>query len=96
MKNLDYIEQLVSGDGDSGKKEQIISDIENSTDQKEAFSKLKIAWALLSSTKQMPQYKIEKSYARHSTIAFWGQEFKGFQTLYVFQNMRQCCSSFWD
>ncbi len=63
MRNIEHIEQLVSGEIDPKKKDEVITDIENGKDQKEIFSKLKIAWALLSSTKNMPQYKIEKSYA---------------------------------
>jgi ferric-dicitrate binding protein FerR (iron transport regulator) len=62
MKNTENIVKLVSGNLNSESRKDILARIDEEKDTKEIFQKVKVAWALLSSTKKMPEYKVEKSY----------------------------------
>ena len=62
MKNLDDILNLITGNTDAARKQEIYSQVKGDTEAKYFFKKAKIIWALMSSTRKMPDYKVEKSY----------------------------------
>jgi transmembrane sensor len=62
MKNLDDIINLVIGSSTSTKKNKVFAIISNDTEAKELFKKVKITWALMSSTRKRSDYKTEKSF----------------------------------
>lgn len=53
---------MITGNITIDSKRNILSEISKEPETREVFKKVKIAWALLSSTKKMPDYKVEKSY----------------------------------
>lgn len=61
MEPINDISKLISGNSDSGKKE-LTSEIRTQPENKDLYKKLKLAWALISSSKEMPEDDIEKSY----------------------------------
>lgn len=70
MKNLDDILNLITGNIDPDRKKEVYSMVNKDTDAKDLFRKAKITWALMSSTRKMPDYKVEKSYHElHSRIS---------------------------
>ncbi|MCG6190908.1 FecR family protein [Maribellus maritimus] len=62
MKNAKDIVNLVSGDISPEEKKKVLSEVKTNEEGKELFFKMKAAWAVLSSTKTLPDYDIEKSY----------------------------------
>ena len=62
MKNTKDIVNLVSGNISREDKEKVLSAIEKNKEDREVFYKMKAAWAVLSSSKMLPDYDIEKSY----------------------------------
>lgn len=62
MKNLDAILKLITGNSDSENKKESYSSVQDDEDSKAIFRKAKTAWALMASTKKMPDYQVEKSY----------------------------------
>ncbi len=63
MGNTKNIVNLVSGNIRPDDKKKVLSEIEKNKEYKEVFFKTKAAWAVLSSTKTLTNYDIEKSYA---------------------------------
>lgn len=77
MKNLDDIFGLITGNIDPKRKQDIYSTVRNDTDTEDLFKKAKITWALMSSTRRMPDYKIEESYrVLHARISKKNNFFK--------------------
>ncbi|WP_346854549.1 FecR domain-containing protein [uncultured Draconibacterium sp.] len=62
MKNLKDIVNYITGNPYSANKEKLIREVKTDDEQKAFFKKLKIAWALFSSTREVSEYDIEKSY----------------------------------
>lgn len=62
MKNLDDILKLITGNMDPEYKKDLFSMVKEDTEAKDLFKKAKITWALMSSTRKMPDYKVEESY----------------------------------
>jgi len=62
MKKIDDMINLVAGDIDDDRRDAILSEIKKDPEDLESFRKLKISRALLSSTKPLPEYRIEKSF----------------------------------
>ena len=61
MERQDDIIKLVTGNTDIEDK-GFVSDIKNHPKEKDLYKKVKLAWALISSSKEMPDYKLEKSF----------------------------------
>ena len=64
MKNTEDIINLAAGCIEPGRREDLFSEIEQDTESEKIYNKVKIAWAFLASTKNMPEYKIENSYKK--------------------------------
>ncbi len=64
MKNTEDIINLATGCIESGRKEELFSEIEKDLESEIIYNKAKAAWAFLASTNNMPQYKIENSYKK--------------------------------
>ncbi|WP_163326236.1 FecR family protein [Draconibacterium mangrovi] len=62
MKNLKNIIDYITGNLDADVKRVVIDEIRKDDEQIAFYKKLKIAWALFSSTKKMADYDIERSY----------------------------------
>lgn len=62
MKKSTDIFNLITGNLDTEKRRKLFSEIKNEPENADLFTKAKIAWAFMSSTKQAPEYKIEQSY----------------------------------
>ena len=62
MKNLDDILNLITGNTGIECKQDIYSTVRGNKDAEDFFKKAKITWALMSSTRKMPDYKVEESY----------------------------------
>lgn len=62
MKNLKNIIDYITGNLNADVKLGVIEEIRKDDEQVALYKKLKIAWALFSSTKKMADYDIEKSY----------------------------------
>ena len=62
MKEIEDILKLITGNVDVESKREIYSTIKGDADAKDIYKKAKITWALMSSTKKMPNYKVEDSY----------------------------------
>ncbi len=62
MNNIEDILKLITGDLDSGRRKDVLLKINEKPETKDFYKKAKISWALMSSTRQMPSYKVEKSY----------------------------------
>lgn len=62
MKNTEDIFRLVVGDAEAETKKSVLSNIDLRKDSKEEYNRLKNAWALLASEKEMPAYQVEKLY----------------------------------
>lgn len=62
MKNTDDILKIVTGQLNSETKKTLLSKLDGDPSGKEEFRKIKNAWALLSSTKKMPDYQVENLY----------------------------------
>lgn len=70
MKDIDDILKLITGNIDVERKKEIYSTIRGDADAEDIYQKAKITWALMSSTKKMPDYKVEESYRfLHSRIS---------------------------
>lgn len=74
MKKIDDILKLITGNMDNERKREIYSSVRGDADAGDIYKKAKLTWALMSSTKKMPDYKVEESYrmlhARISTKHF--------------------------
>ena len=69
MKNLNDILNVITGNIDTEGKRDVYSDVKGDSDAKDLFKKAKITWALMSSARKMPDYKVEESYrALHARI----------------------------
>jgi transmembrane sensor len=64
MKDTDDIANLATGFIDQERKDALFSEIEHDSEAEDVYNKLKVAWAFLSSTNKMPEYKIEDSYKK--------------------------------
>lgn len=62
MKNTDDILQTVTGNLKGDAKKAVLSQLDEDQPAREEFRKIKNAWALASSTKEMPDYQIENLY----------------------------------
>ena len=62
MENFEDILKLVTGNLSREEKKKVIADICDKRENKEAFKKLKISWAFLSSTRKLNDYEIESAY----------------------------------
>jgi ferric-dicitrate binding protein FerR (iron transport regulator) len=62
MKNTDDILQTVMGNLKGDSKKAILSQLDEDQSARDEFRKIKNAWALVSSTKKMPEHKIEHLY----------------------------------
>lgn len=62
MKNTENIFRVVVGDVEDETKHSILSSIDLGKDSKEEYNRLKNAWALLASEKEMPSYQVEELY----------------------------------
>lgn len=62
MKNLDDILRLITGNMNHEEKRNAYSTIKDDPDSADLYKKAKITWALMSSTRNMPDYKVEESY----------------------------------
>ncbi|QGY47738.1 DUF4974 domain-containing protein [Maribellus comscasis] len=62
MKDFKNIVNLVTGNISPENKDKILTDITTGKEDKNAFRKVKFAWAILSSTKKLQDYDVEKSY----------------------------------
>lgn len=64
MKNIEKIWEVVTGNSNETDKQAILSEIGQDNDAKKTYDELKNAWALLSSTKRMPDSEVDGMYAR--------------------------------
>lgn len=62
MNDLGDILNVITGNIDSKHKSEVYSQVKVNSDAKDIFKKAKIAWALMSSTRKMSEYKVEESY----------------------------------
>jgi ferric-dicitrate binding protein FerR (iron transport regulator) len=62
MKDFENIVNLVTGNISPEDKDKILTEITTGKEDKNVFRKIKFAWALLSSTKELQDYDVEKSY----------------------------------
>ncbi|WP_321373182.1 FecR domain-containing protein [uncultured Draconibacterium sp.] len=62
MKNLKNIIDYITGNLNADVKRGVIEEVRKDDEQVALYKKLKIAWALFSSTKKMADYDIERSY----------------------------------
>ena len=62
MKNLKNIIDYITGNLNANVKRGVMEEIRKDDEQVALYKKLKIAWALFSSTKKIADYDIEKSY----------------------------------
>ncbi|HKJ41831.1 MAG TPA: FecR domain-containing protein [Sunxiuqinia sp.] len=62
MKNVNDILNLLIGQLGKDHKEELLSQLDQDSESKKEFGKLKNAWALASSQKKMPDYQKEKLY----------------------------------
>lgn len=62
MKNLDDIFGLITGNIDIQRKQDIYLTLRSNAEAEDIFKKAKITWALMSSTRKVPDYKVEESY----------------------------------
>jgi len=62
MKDIDDILKLITGNVDVESKREIYSTVRRDAYAEDIYKKAKITWALMSSTKKMPDYKVEESY----------------------------------
>jgi len=70
MKNLDDILNLITGNIAPERRKEVFLFLKEETGNEELYRKAKITWALMSSTKKMTDYEIEKSYKKlHSRIS---------------------------
>ena len=64
MENFEDILKLVTGNLPREEKKKVIADILHKKENKEAFKKVKISWAFLSSTRKLNDYEIENAYLK--------------------------------
>jgi transmembrane sensor len=64
MKNFEDILKLVTGNLDREEKEKVLSEINSNRENGEIFRKVKIAWAILCSEKQLSDYDEENLYLK--------------------------------
>ncbi len=64
MKNFEDILKLVTGNLAGDEKEKILSEINARKENREIFRKVKVAWAILSSSKQLSDYDEENLYLK--------------------------------
>ena len=62
MRNLVDILNLITGNMSAEEKRNAYSSVRDNSDAEDLFKKAKIIWALMSSTRKMPDYKVEESY----------------------------------
>ncbi|MEL7588252.1 MAG: FecR domain-containing protein [Prolixibacteraceae bacterium] len=62
MKSIDDILNLVTGTSNDGAKNETLSELANDRPAKEEFTKIKNAWALASTGRKMPDYRVEQLY----------------------------------
>ena len=62
MKNTDDILQIVTGNLESSRKNEVLSGLHKDEEAREEFRKIKNIWALASSTKEMPEKMVEIMY----------------------------------
>ncbi|MDP3914602.1 MAG: FecR domain-containing protein [Bacteroidota bacterium] len=62
MKNSENIFRVVVGDAEAETKQSVLSNLDLEKDSKKEYNRLKNAWALLASEKEMPSYQVEKLY----------------------------------
>lgn len=62
MKNPDQLFSLITGNLEPEHKQAIFSGIKKDEEAKDIFKKAKMTWALMSSSRKAPDYKIEASY----------------------------------
>lgn len=62
MKNLDDILNLITGNINHEEKRNAYSTIKDDSDSADLYKKAKITWALMSSTRNVSDYKVEESY----------------------------------
>ncbi len=62
MKNTDEILQTVTGHLKGKSKKALLSQLDEDQSAREEFRKIKNTWALISSTKKMPEYQVENLY----------------------------------
>ena len=67
MKKVDDIFNLITGNSEKERRNELFSEIKREPEDLELFKKAKTAWAFLSSTKQAPDYQIEQSYKQLQT-----------------------------
>ncbi len=75
MKNLDDILNLITGNLDPKHKQDVYSSMRDDAEANDLFKKAKITWALMSSTREMSEYKVEESYRALHTRIFAKQRF---------------------
>lgn len=62
MKMTDDIFQIVVGSREKNQKKEFFTQLEHNQQVKEEFQRIKNAWALAASKKEMPEYQLEKLY----------------------------------
>ncbi len=62
MKNQEELFKVISGDADAETEQSVLSSLNEENSSKQEFNRLKNAWALLASKKEMPSYQIEQLY----------------------------------
>lgn len=62
MKNLDNILNLITGNINPEEKLDAYSSVKADSDSADLYKKAKMTWALMSSTREMPNYKVEESF----------------------------------
>lgn len=62
MKSIEEILNLITSNVNVERKREIYSSLRGDADSEDIYKKAKITWALMSSTRKMPDYKVEKSY----------------------------------
>lgn len=62
MEHIDDILQTVTGNQKGSEKEALISLLDEDKSVRDEYLKIKNAWALISSTRQMPEYQVENLY----------------------------------
>jgi ferric-dicitrate binding protein FerR (iron transport regulator) len=73
MKNLDDILNLITGNIGPEHKQDIYAAVKEDEEARDLFKKAKMTWALMSSSRKAPDYKIESSYRTLHERIFTGQ-----------------------
>jgi transmembrane sensor len=70
VENVDDILNLITGNLSDSQRKKAFSELKNKPENKELYRRAKTTWALMSSTREMPDYRIEKSYQKLFTRIF--------------------------